>query len=117
MGIPLPNADDEVSSSSRFSSRMSRMSMSRNSQGDVQPTAADEEADVELAITRTLWRNHRLIPPNSAFLRYWFSMIISLVLVRAARARSAHCLHLHAPRIIHAIPLNTKHLHDPGGHA
>jgi quinol-cytochrome oxidoreductase complex cytochrome b subunit len=46
----------------------------------------DEEFDVDAAIASKLWKNHKLIPPQSRFVKYWFSGIIMLVLVRSASA-------------------------------
>ena len=38
--------------------------------------------DIDEAITRNLWKNHRLLAPNLRILSHWFSLIITLVLVR-----------------------------------
>ena len=45
---------------------------------------SEEDFDVDAAIARTLWSNHKLIPPNSRVSKWWFSLIIALVLVRRA---------------------------------
>jgi hypothetical protein len=42
----------------------------------------EEDEDIEKAILANLWKNHKLLAPESAFSRNWFSFIICLVLVR-----------------------------------
>ena len=61
------------STTSRFSGRFSSQ---RPNEDD------DTEIDVDYIIARDLWKNHKLIPPNSSFLKWWFGMITLLVLVR-----------------------------------
>ena len=47
-----------------MSDRLSRMSR-KTATDDVEK---DDDDDIERTITRTLWRNHKLIPPRSPFL-------------------------------------------------
>jgi hypothetical protein len=86
-----------------------RFSSSRDSKADGGAPQLDEldEHDIERQIVATLWKNHRLIPPNSAFAKYWFSLIICFVMVRAAAAPhpcphglSRHLCHRHTTGIL-----------------
>ena len=63
-----------------------RFSSSRDSKVEGAAPQLDEldEHDIEKQIAATLWKNHRLIPPNSAFAKYWFSLIICFVMVMHA---------------------------------
>ena len=64
-----------------MASRLSgRFSSSRDSKAEGRVEELDEH-DIEKQIVANLWKNHRLIPPNSAFAKYWFSLIICFVMV------------------------------------
>ena len=69
--------------SSRFSGRFSRNSRTSRSSKAAQQDEVESMTDVDAAITQTLWKNHRLIPPTSRYASYWFSLIICLVMYNA----------------------------------
>ena len=62
---------------------------SRASMGD-----DDDDVDVELAIAKNLWKNHRLLPPTSKFKEYWDMVMLlfgALCSPRAAPAPRPRC--------------------------
>ena len=40
----------------------------------------DEDLNVEEEIARNLWANHKMLPPESAFKKYWNMLIVLLVM-------------------------------------
>lgn len=57
---------------------------SRASMGD-----DDDDVDVELAIAKNLWKNHRLLPPTSKFKEYWDMVMLLFGALCSPRAAPA----------------------------
>jgi len=57
---------------------------SRASMGD-----DDDDVDVELAIAKNLWKNHRLLPPTSKFKEYWDMVMLLFGTLCSPRAAPA----------------------------
>ena len=71
--IGMPNPLQKFLSGGTLSSTRSRSAVD------------DEDGDVEAQIARNLWKNYKIIPPNSVYKNRWDLFVIVLVL----------CVHFH----------------------